>query len=1116
MRLTIGLIILTVCSTLASDLYSQTNKLSLEYRNENVVNLLRELENQSKYRFFYNEEVNLDFNVTISIADASINQILSKVFENHEITFEIIGRQIILTNKSNDQSVQSTNITGKVTDSSGAPLPGVTVVVKGTSNGTITDFDGNYSLSNISSDVTIVLSFVGMKSQEIEVGSKTIIDVVMVEDAIGLEEVVAIGYGTQKKSSLTSSVAEIDGEELVGKTNTDARQILQGVTSGVSIIDAGGAPGGNDIKIRIRGTTTIGNNEPLIFVNGIEQNFKDINPDNIESITVLKDASATSIYGSRGANGVILVTTKRPVAQALKVSYRGSYGFEMPTNLPEPLGLEKYMRLQNYAVQNANLAAGGDGNVLASMYGRLFTEEMIDRWVTQNQNPDSAMYYPTPGGYFEDMFQRGALQNHSFSITGGTEQLSSRLSVQLVDQDGIMLQSNFLRKDVSFDNIYTPTDWLKLSGAITYRRKDVEGSDNPGGVINGAYHGSPWVITQYSDGSFGMNSRNNNPNLVQLIGGDRTQLTDYLVSDIKAELKFNGDLSFTVQYGGYTENVKESIFKPKYAIYDEVLDQQGRRNTINSLRENAIRSQRYSWRNLINYNKDFGKHKIQALLGYEQQWYTRANLTLFRQDFYTNEMNVINAGSVENQSTGGGLDETKLRSVFGRVNYGFLDRYLFEMSLRYDGSSKFYGAKNQYGIFPAVSMAWNISNEPFWESIKSTVRGLKLRGSWGQTGANTVPSYSFFSGVNIGSNYSFGGTVAQTAAIDGLVDQNLTWETTTQWNIGMDSEFLEGKLNMTFEYWDKKTEDILLVLPIMSIVGFNGPFQNAGRVDNTGWDLSITHRNVINKDFSYSIRANLSDFKNEVVSLNGTGPYIGGANSANGDITNVIAEGESLNSFWGYIADGYYEESLNTDDDPFVDNVLTLVENTLPGSLRYKDINDDKQITAEDKTVIGNEDPHFSFGLNTDLKYKNFDLSLFFQGVGKQDRMPRGAIIEAGNWLGYTIDLVADYWTPDNTDAKFPRPQKSSRHNGVDESMSTHWVLDASYIRLKNVQVGYTLPKSVTSSYGIDNLRFYLSGTNLWWTSKAKEWGVDPEVQSGRLNFYPQTSQIVMGVMLEF
>ena len=330
----------------------------------------------------------------------------------------------------------------------------------------------------------------------------------------------------------------------------------------------------------------------------------------------------------------------------------------------------------------------------------------------------------------------------------------------------------------------------------------------------------------------------------------------------------------------------------------------------------------------------------------------------------------------------------------------------------------------------------------------------------------------------------------------------------------MDGEFFDGKLSATFEYWDKKTEDILLVLPIMATVGFTGPFQNAGRVDNVGWDLSIMHRNVVNNDFSYSIRANLSDFKNEVVSLNGTGPYIGGDNSANRDITNVIAEGESLNSFWGYVADGYYEEALNTDSDPFVDNVLTLVENTLPGSLRYKDINNDKQITAEDKTVIGNADPHFSFGLTTDLKYKNFDLSLFFQGVGKQDRIPRGAIIEAGNWLGYTIDLVGDYWTPDNVDARFPRPQKSSRHNGVDETMSTHWLVDASYIRLKNVQIGYTIPRSMLSDK-ISNLRFYLSGTNLWWRSATKKWGIDPEFQSGRLNFYPQTSQFVLGIMLE-
>ncbi len=1121
MKLTI-LLLLACLMQVSASVYSQATRFNFRAENKQIVEVLKEIEETSNFRFFYQrEQVDVERRVSVKATDATVENILDELFEGYGINYRVLQDNLILLTPGKEafnetvNSQQGKSITGKVTDEKGEPLPGVSIVVKGTIQGTVTNVDGNYSISNIPENATLVFSFMGMTSQEVAVEGRTQIDVTLQASTIGIEEVVAIGYGTIKKSDLTGSVAEISTKDIQGKTSTDTRQMIQGVASGVTIIDAGGGPGENQINIRIRGVTTIGNNEPLIFVNGIEQNFSDINPDNIESITVLKDASATAIYGSRAANGVILVTIKKPVAQKLTVEYHGSFGFEQPTSLPKPLGLEKYMRLQNYAEQSADLAAGGDGNVLASVYGREFTEAMIQHWVTQNQNPDSMLWYPSPGGYFEKIFQTGAIQNHRLSISGGNEQISSRLSFQLVDQDGIMLQSNYIRKEIRFDNSYQVTNWLNLAASVTFRRKDIY-DHRPASVIFGGYHGTPWSIPQYPDGSFGMNPRNNNANMQQLINGDRTVQSDYFVGNIKVEAKLSKNITYTMQYGGFTNNEKESFFRPKWTIYDAILQRQGRKNIINYLNESRIKAQKYSWRNLLNYNLVLDKHHISALAGFESQWEDRTTLSNSRQDFYSNDLRVIDAGSISNQSTGGSFNEERLRSYFGRVNYGFDERYLFEASYRYDGSSKFFGSDNQFGGFPSFSLAWNLSNESFWQPLKSTVRNLKLRGSWGLTGANTVDPYTFFSGVDIGSNYSFGGQVAQTALITGLVNTDLTWETTTQWNIGLDAELFDGKLGMTFEYWGKKTEDILIALPIPATVGFTGPFQNAGRVDNKGWDLSIIHKNVVTKDFSYSIRANLSDFKNKVISLNGTGPYIGNDSDANSDIINVIAEGESLNSMWGYIADGYYEESLNTDEDPFVDNVVTLIPETLPGSLRYVDVNGDGQITAEDKTIIGNEDPHYTYGITTDIQYRDFDLSIFIQGVVKQNRMPRGAIIEAGNWLGYTVEVCGDYWTPDNTDAVIPRPQKRSRHNGVNETLSSHWVIDASYIRLKNIQLGYTVPQSALARVGLSKMRFYISGTNLWWKSDAKDWGVDPEVRSGRLDFYPQTRQFVFGAIIGF
>lgn len=1101
----------------------------VELKKTKLIQAFKSVEQATDFKFAFKSRDLPNKMITLDGRERSLGEVLRLISSQTGLGFKRVDNTISV--KSGQEAVallvrgngisesysEDIKVNGRVASVGGEGVPGVNIIEKGTTNGTISDLDGNYSLKT-SDNATLVFSSVGYHSQEVEVSGRNEINIELIEDVKALDEIVVVGYGTQKRTTLTSSVAEIGIEEIQGKTNTDTRQMIQGVASGVAIIDAGGGPGENSINIRVRGTTTIGNNEPLIFVNGIEQNFADLNPDNIESITVLKDASATAIYGSRAANGVIIVTTKKPVAQTLSVNYHGSFGFEQATNLPAPMGLEAYMRLQNFAEQSADLASGGDGNVLSSTYGRPFTEEMINHWVTQNANPDSTLFYPTPGDYFAGQFQTGSIQNHRISIGGGSDQMSSRFSLQWVDQDGIMLQSNHIRKEVRFDNTYQPVDWINISASVTYRRKDVDSSRDPGGFIEGGYHGTPWSIPQYPDGSFGMNPRNNNATMRQLIDGDRKIKEDYFVGNVKTELDLTKNLKFTTQYGGFTDNRNFSLFTPKWKLTDPILGaigiSAGRNRNINSLQENRTKTQRYTWRNLLNYSTSFGKHEISALAGHEQQWYDRTFLSNSRENFYSNDLTVLGAGAVDNQSTDGTFVESRLRSYFGRLNYAFDERYLFEVSFRNDGSSLFTGSKNQFGFFPSFSLAWNMSNESFWEPITPTISDLKLRGSWGQTGANTVAPYSFFSGIDVGSNYSFGGVLAQTAAVTGLINSNLTWETTTQWNVGFDTELFEGALNFTFEYWNKQTEGILLGLPVPATVGFSGPVQNAGRVDNRGWDFSLAHKRVVNDKLSYQIRANLSDFNNEVVDLQGTGPYIGGDNPANSDVVNVIAEGSSLNSMWGYVADGLYELELDTDSDPFVDNALTLIPETLPGSLRYVDVNNDGQITAADKTIIGDEDPHYTYGITADLQYNQFDFSIFIQGVGSQDRMPRGAIIECGNWLGYTVDACSNYWTPENQDAFIPRPQKRSRHNGVDETLSSHWVIDASYIRLKNIQLGYTLPQNKLSRLGISNLRFYISGTNLWWSSNAKEWGVDPEVRSGRLGFYPQTRQFVLGAMI--
>jgi len=988
---------------------------------------------------------------------------------------------------------ETSEITGKITTQEGVPLPFINVLVKGTTMGTTTDFDGNYNII-VASDAMIIFSYVGYKTQEVPVEGRTEINVQLLEDVSTLDEVVVVGYGTQKRTSISSAVSEISNDALSSKPMSDVRQMLQGEAPGLNIVDQGGGPGNNNIRMLIRGNTTLGGTQPLILVDGIEQNLSDLNPDNIQSISILKDASATSIYGSRGANGVILVTSKNPKANDLSFSYNGSYGIESPTITPEHLGVEEYLRLQNVAQVNA-------GNVAP------YTEDQIQQYV-QNVNQGNLLEYPLPNAFFNEVFNPGPIQNHQIAIGGGSEKVRSRLSGQILSQDGILPNYNFKRLEIRSDNSIHPTDWISIDASLTYRRKDLQEPYNTNGVIFDIWHGSQWGVPQYPNGVFGNNSVNKNPLRDATLRGTSENISHNFIGNFKAKIEIGSHLDYTFQFGGNQQFNHSKRFQNRFQIFEYdvenmvLTDKLLFSNSNNSLEENKGEYRQLTLRNLLNYNNIFGKNEVNLLLGYEEIKTDNNNLFAFRQNFYSNSLQVINAGSLENLNNGGFATEERLRSGFSRLNYSYDDKYLFEANARYDGSSKFYGSDNQYGFFPSFSTAWRMSNEKFWKGLSETFSDLKLRGSWGITGNNTVALYTFFPGLNIGSNYSFGGNLVSTAASTGLVNQDLTWEETTQTNFGLDAEFWGGLLNFSFDLWNKKTEGILLALPVPATVGFEGSPQNAGRVDNSGWDFSFQHRDIVSDDFNYTLSGNISNFHNEVVDLAGTGPYI--------SETSIIKEGESLNSIWGYKSLGLFQSQEE------IENSATYAgtNNTFPGDMKFADLNNDGRITPEDKTVIGSSDPHYSFGLNLGMNYKNFDFGMLLQGVGEQDRIPIGASIEGGNWLGFTLDVINDYYTPDNPDAFIPRPQKNSRKNNTPEVLSDKFVVDASYVRLKNIQFGYSIPKSSIEKFGAKNLRFYVSGTNVFTISESKKWGLDPEFQSGRLGYYYQTSQYVVGAQI--
>ena len=496
-----------------------------------------------------------------------------------------------------------------------------------------------------------------------------------------------------------------------------------------------------------------------------------------------------------------------------------------------------------------------------------------------------------------------------------------------------------------------------------------------------------------------------------------------------------------------------------------------------------------------------GRHNINALAGYSEIAYKGNMLTASRENFFNNEIQSISQGSTSSRDNGGSDFDWGLRSFFGRFTYNFNEKYFFEASARFDGSSRFTGS-NKYSFFPSFSGAWRLSEEPFWNGIKNLVDEFKIRGSWGQTGNQAVGLYSYLETL-VARNYSFGGNAVQGIYQPTVANQNLTWETTTQSNVGADAQLWKGKLGFTFDYFNKLTEGILLYLPIPATVGLAAPPQNAGDVENKGWEFSLSHRNVINK-FRYGISFNISDVKNKILSLAGTGPYLDGRDTE--ELT-IRKEGLPIDAYMGYHVLGLFQTMEEVNNYPLND------PGTKPGDLKYEDINNDGLINTEDLIMVGSAIPHYTYGCNINMQYGNFDIIVFFQGVGKAQSTSFGAMREGGNWEGFTWERQKDYWTPENTDAKFPSPEAYSQRNDL---MSDYWMINTAYFKVKNLQIGYTIPTGLTNKFFIQKFRVYVSGTNLFTISEATDWGLDPEFPSSKLNYYPQTSLYTFGINLGF
>lgn len=985
---------------------------------------------------------------------------------------------------------QST-ITGTVTDTEGEPLIGATVMVEGTTTGTITDVDGSFSIEARTGQV-LTVSYLGYSPQQITIGDQTSYDITLADDTATLDEVVVVGYGQQKKVNLTGAVETITFDDAVNQPVTNSGQLLYGRFSGVQLTQTSGNPGADGSSIVIRGIGTFGNSTPLIVIDNIQYDdlaaFNNLAPSDIESITVLKDASASAIYGARGANGVILVTTKRGEEDQFTISYNNYYGQQEATETPRFLNATDYALLMNEKYRNE------DGVGFIPRY----TDDQVEA-IRTGSLPDQF----ANTSWADEVLQRAPIQNHNLSLSGGSARTSYRFSLGYLSQDAIV-KSKFQteRYNLSFNIRSDLKEWLTLNtvtNSFWKRNEGPTGGQNAfsgdNGIIYSFQRAAPTIPAFYSNGEYGIVDGaylNDNASFLTQNPLRRGLLGNFISDQInishRTGLTFNitENLSFETSGSANVIYNNTSDFGPR----TELNDWEGNLvtgNDLNNLQNSTGFQYRLLNENILKYNVNVtDDHNIGFLLGHSAYLFRSDNFNGQLSGFPTDNLEEFNGGGVVDPAVSGGAFEEAYQSFFGRINYDYRGKYLAEFNLRRDGSSKF-NSNNRYGNFPSASVGWRLSEEAFLRNV-NFLTNLKLRASWGISGNDRIGNYIFAQTYNPGIDYVLGDDATVVGvAVTSLANPSIRWEETEQYNIGLDVSLLKNKVDIVVDYFNRNSTDILYTnFPIPNTLGVtNLQAQNAASMINRGLELGISHRNRIGK-VRYSAGANFTRFiKNEV-----TGLGEGGEETITN--TNIIRVGEPFRAYYGYQAVGVFQSLEEIANSP------TQFGNaaTGPGDLRYADISGpdgvpDGAVDANDRVVIGNPNPDLLVNFNATIEYGGFDLNLLFQGVRGVDRllMGNGNFPMADN-RSNALEYWIDRWTPENPSNNLPRV--GGQNNTI---VSTFYIQDASYLRLKNLELGYTLPRRISDRINIDQLRIFAGAQNFL-TFTGLEY-FDPERANG-------------------
>ncbi len=1000
MRLTLYALILAFAQSYALSGYAQATKLNLKMENSSVREVLLEIENISEFRFLYNSKmVDVDRKVSVNFREQTIDKALNKLFKNTGAAYRIIDRQVVLYAKSepvletSELQQQQRTVSGKVTDSSGQPLPGVTVVVKGTTQGTVTNTDGEYSFSSLPEDATLVFSFVGMRSHEVVVGSQTSINVRMEEDVIGIEEVVAIGYGTVKKSDLTGAVATVQGDAVTERRTTQISQALQGAMAGVMVTRNNNAPG-STATIRIRGITTIGNSEPLIIVDGVPtSSINDVNPNDVQDISVLKDAASSAIYGSRAAAGVILITTKKAKTGELSLSFNSEFGIERPTRLPENVDAVRYMQIYNERIWNDNQNKDSEYPI--------FSKDVVDNYYKLNaENPD---LYPITD--FIDLIinDYAPRQSHNLSISGGTNIVRTKFNLGYDKTNALYDHNSYERITARMNNDITINNFLGASIDLhLIHSENKQPSRDP---MYFMLISAPIYAAEWSDGRIGAGKDGNNIYAQLHHGGfrdnNRNSAGGKLSIDFTPFESFK--LSAVVSPSINFNKVKNFQKKIPFYAWDDPTRYLGEIEWAKTTDLFETRNDDYQITSqlLANYSKSLKEHTFNILGGYESYYAFYENLGASREQYQLSSFPYLNLGPLTYRGNSGNAWENGYQSWFGRIMYNYQNKYFLQANIRSDASSRFH-KDYRWGTFPSFSAGWVISEESFMGNT-SWLSYLKLRGSWGSLGNERIGNYPYQATIGF-SNVLFhqGSQVVsdQSAAQWQYAIQDISWETTESFDIGIDAHFLNNALRLSGDYYKKTTKDMLLALEIPNYIGFDNPEQNTGKMNTEGWEMELSYNNRVG-ELNYSASFNISDFKSIMGDLGGT-QFLG---------DQVKMKGSEFNEWYGYLSDGLFQTTEEVASYP------TLNANVRPGDVKYVDVSGpegvpDGKISPEyDRVLLGGSLPRYMYGGTIRLDYKGFDFSMVIQGVGKQNSRLSGPMVEPSHWGGIPKVLDGNYWS---------------------------------------------------------------------------------------------------------